>query len=272
MSAKLDDVLFKLQEDLKLKNYAPNTHKAYLRHVRVYQNFYSKSVDELGEAEIRKYLLHLKESGSLSQMKQVVGALRFVYKYTLRQDRINDRISNPRGKRSLPTVLNRKQVIKLFTAVPNVRDRTVLQVMYASGLRLNEAIRLKISDIDSEKMLLQVRHGKGGKERRAMLSPKLLEILRHYYKIYRPKDYLFPGTRKEYISETVIQRACAEAGKRMKLRVFPHALRHSFATHLLDQGTDINLIKELLGHANLQTTLIYTHVSTDAYRKIKDLL
>jgi integrase/recombinase XerD len=272
MSAKLDNFLFKLQEDLQLKNYSTNTHKAYLRHVRAYQNFYSKSVDELGDAEIRKYLLHIKESGSLSQMKQVVGALRFVYKYTLNRDWISNRISYPRGKRKLPTVLSRKQVVKLFTAVPSVRDRTVLQIMYASGLRLNEAIQLQVSDIDSEKMLLRVRNGKGAKERYAMLSPKLLEILRAYYRVYRPKIYLFSGVRQKYVSETVIQRACAEAGKKIGIHVFPHALRHSFATHLLEQGTDINLIKELLGHSNLETTLIYTHVSTDVYRKVKDLL
>jgi len=272
MSAKLNDVLVRLQEDLQLRNYSPHTRKAYLREVKRYQNFYSKSVDELGETEIRKYLLYIKASGSLSQMKQIVGALRFVYKYTLNQEWIKDRISYPKSRKNLPNVLTREQVQELFQAVSNLRNRTALQIIYASGLRLSEALQLRVSDINSNKMLLRVRNGKGSKERYSMLSPKLLEILRNYYKVYRPEDYLFPGNNRAHISETIIQRACAKAGNIIGVRVFPHALRHSFATHLLEQGTDVCLIQLLLGHSKLQTTLIYARVSTDAFRKIKDLL
>ena len=268
----MSEVLTKMEEDLLLRNYSPCTQKAYLWHVRAYQNFYSKSVMELGEAEIRKYLLYMQTNYSLSQMKQAVGALRFVYKYTLSQEWLKDRITYPRQEKTLPKVITQEQVKLLFPAVTNLKSRTVLQTIYGAGLRLQEAIKLKVSDIDSSKMLLFVQHGKGNKERRAMLSPNLLEILRSYYRVYQPKDYLFPGTRQDYISETVIQRACAEAGKAIGALVSPHALRHSFATHLLEQGTDIRLIQELLGHSALRTTLIYTHVSTSVFRSVKDLL
>lgn len=265
-------ILARMQEDLQLRNYSLNTHKAYLWHVKEYQNFYSKSVDELGEAEIRKYLLYLRANASLSHMKQAVGALRFVYKYTLNKEWLKDRISYPRGKKILPKVLTREQVRELFLAVLNLRNRTVLQTIYASGLRLSEAIKLRISDIDSNQMLLRVQNGKSNKERLTILSPNLLAILRNYYKAYRPKDYLFPGTHQDYVSETVIQRACGEAGKTIGIHVFPHVLRHSFATHLLEQGTDIYVIQKLLGHSSLETTLIYTHIATSSFRNIKDLL
>lgn len=268
----MSEVLIKMQEDLRLRNYSLCTQKAYLWHVRAYQNFYSKNVMELGEAEIRKYLLHMQTNYSLSQMKQAVGALRFVYKYTLNLEWLKDRISYPRQERTLPKVITQEQVKLLFAAVPNLKSRTVLQTIYGAGLRLQEGVKLKVSDIDSTKMLLRIRHGKGNKERYSMLSPNLLVILRSYYKTYRPSNYLFPGTRQDYVSETVIQRACAEAGRKIGIEVSPHTLRHSFATHLLVQGTDIRLIQELLGHSALRTTLIYTHVSTSVFRSVKDLL
>ena len=268
----MNSVLTKMQEDLLLRNYSPCTQKAYLWHVRAYQNFYSKDVMELGEAEIRKYLLYMQTNYSLSQMKQAVGALRFVYKYTLNQEWLKDRISYPRQEKTLPRVITQEEVKLLFQAVANLKCRTVLQTIYGAGLRLQEAIKLKVSDIDSKKMLLRIRHGKGNKERNSMLSANLLEILRSYYRVYQPKEYLFAGTRQDYVSETVIQRACAEAGKAIGVSVSPHTLRHSFATHLLEQGTDIRLIQELLGHSALRTTLIYTHVSTSVFRSVKDLL
>jgi len=260
-----------MEEDLVLRNYSSCTKKAYLWHVRAFEKFYSQSVTELQEEEIRKYLLHMRENYSLSQMKQAVGALRFVYKYTLNQEWLKERISYPRGEKSLPKVITQEEVKLLFQAVSNLKTRTVLQTIYASGLRLEEAIKLKVSDIDSSQMLLRIRHGKGNKERQAMLSPNLLTLLRDYYKVYRPKDYLFPGM-KTHVSGTVIQRAVAEAGKKIGVEVSPHTLRHSFATHLLEQGTDIRLIQELLGLSALRTTLIYTHVSTSIFRSVKDLL
>ena len=268
----MSDVMKKMEEDLLLRNYSRCTQKAYLWHVRAYQNFHSKDVMELGEAEIREYLLYMQSNYSLSQMKQAVAALRFVYKYTLNQEWLKERISYPRHEKTLPKVITQEQVKLLFQAIPNLKSRTVCQTLYGAGLRLQEAIRLRISDIDSPKMLLRIRSGKGNKERYSMLSPNLLEILRNYYKVYRPEDYLFPGTHQAYVSEAVIQRACAEAGRRIGAEVSPHTLRHSFATHLLEQGTDIRLIQELLGHSALRTTLIYTHVSTSVFRSVKDLL
>ena len=205
-------------------------------------------------------------------MKQAVGALRFVYNYTLNQEWLKDRISYPRQEKKLLKVINQEDVRKLFAAVPNLKNRTVLKTIYGAGLRLNEAINLKVQDIQSKEMLIFIRHGKGGKQRHAMLSNSLLEILRAYWKVYQPRNYLFSGTHQDYVSASVIQRACLEAGKAIGVSASPHTLRHSFATHLLEQGTDIRLIQELLGHSALRTTLIYTHVSTKVFRSVKDLL
>ena len=155
----MNSVLTKMKEDLLLRNYSPCTQKAYLWHVRAYQNFYSKDVMELGEVEIRNYLLYMQTNYSLSQMKQAVGALRFVYKYTLNQEWLKERISYPRKEKTLPKVITQEQVKLLFPAVANLKSRTVLQTIYGSGLRLQEAIKLKVSDIDSTKMLLRIQQG-----------------------------------------------------------------------------------------------------------------
>ena len=268
----MSEILSRMQEDLQLRNYSVCTKKAYLWHVRAFENFYSKNVDALGETEIRNYLLYIQTNFSLSQMKQAVGALRFVYKYTLNQEWLKDRIVYPRARKTLPKVITKEEVQKLFQAVPNLKNRTVLQTIYGAGLRLNEAINLRVEDVQSREMLLLIRRGKGGKARQAMLSLSLLEILRNYWKAYKPTDYLFKGTLQPYVSASVIQRACREAGEAIGIEVSPHTLRHSFATHLLEAGTDIRLIQELLGHSALRTTLIYTHVSTKIFRNVKDLL
>lgn len=160
----------------------------------------------------------------------------------------------------------------MFEAVNGIKNKTVLQVLYGAGLRLIEGLSLKVSDIDSKEMLLRVRCGKGGRERVAMLSPELLLNFRAYYKVYQPKEWLFPGDNgKFHVSTSVIQRACSQAAKKagIKKKVSPHILRHSFASHLLENNTDIRIIQELLGHRSLKTTMIYTHVSPFMFRKVQ---
>jgi len=258
--------------DLRLRNYSPCTEKAYVWHVARFAKHFGKSPSKLGEKEIRQYLLYLREErqSSQSDFKQAVGALRFLNKYTLNREWLKDRIPYPRRAKKLPVVLSKVEVERLFSEIQNEQHRAILQTAYGSGLRLMEAVTLRVSDVDSKQMLLQVRAGKGAKERKAMLSPELLKLLRSYYRKYQPKDYLFPGKRNHHVSTSVIQRVCKKAAVRagIKKRVTPHTLRHSFATHLLEQGTDLRLIQELLGHASFKTTLIYTHVSDKIFRDV----
>lgn len=180
----------------------------------------------------------------------------------------------PRYKRPLPVVATKKEVAQLLGAVPDHRARVVLSLMYATGLRLNEALSLKVSDIDSGRNVIHVRRGKGGAPREVMLSKTLLEELRIYWCRFRPKEYLFETKNRRRLHESEIQDWCKEACERAQIRtkITPHVLRHSFATHLLEAGTDIRVIQALLGHADINSTLIYTHVSSRCYSKIKDPL
>ena len=263
----------KMREDLRLRNYSPCTEKTYLFHVGYFARHFGRSPDRLGEQEIRQYLKFLREQQrcSLSHYKQAVGALRFFYKYTLGKDWLKERIPYPRKAKTLPIVLTLGEVQLLFEAVDNQRNRVVMQVLYGAGLRLMEGISLRVSDINSKEMYIRVRAGKGQRERRALLSSELLDILQNYWRTYHPTDWLFPRNNPKYhISESVIQRACKRAASQAGITkaVSPHVLRHSFATHLLDDGTDIRIIQELLGHQSLKTTLIYTHVSSLAVRRV----
>ena len=196
--------------DLRLRNYAINTQKAYIWHVEKFAKHFNRSPEELSYNEIREYLLHLRESEkcSLSHMKQAVGALRFCYKYTLGMEWIKDRLKYPRGVMKLPRAVGREEVRAFLGAVDDERCKAALTLIYASGLRLNEALNLKVQDINSKEMYIRVRDGKGNRERRALLSLNLLKALRVYWKKYHPKDFLFSGRCKGHLGESVIQKAC----------------------------------------------------------------
>ena len=277
MEAQSSSLRQRMTEDLRLRNYSKHSEEIYLREVTLFAKHFKRSPEFLGPDEIRQYLVYLREQQkvSLSRMRQAVAALRFVYKYTLGREWLKDRIAYPKQASRLPVVLTQQEVAALLNAVPNHRDRTLLEVLYGAGLRLSEAINLKVSDIDSAEMTLRVRVGKGRRERIAMLSPTLLETLRAYWKEYRPTDWLFPGKDgKRHIGEGVAQTACSRATATAGItkRTSPHTLRHCFASHLLENGTDLRMIQELLGHRSLHSTMVYTHVTPKIYRSIKDPL
>jgi site-specific recombinase XerD len=263
--------------DLRLGNYAPRTCKIYVQCVAQFAAYFGRPPDELGKEEVRTYFTHLVDEKqiSLSSYKQAVSALRFFYGVTLdRQDMIGY-IRPPRSERKLPVVLSQEEIRRLFDAVTNTKHKAALLTAYAGGLRAGEVVGLRIEDIDSERMLIHVRLGKGRKDRTVMLSPHLLEALRHYVREFRPTVWLFPGRNDEKpLSVRSLQHVCAKARAKAGLRkhVTTHTLRHSFATHLLEAGTDLRVIQTLLGHGSVRTTQIYTHVSTHRLRSVRSPL
>lgn len=266
----------RMREDLRLRNYSPLTEKTYIAHVGWYAAYFKRSPLELDLDHARKYLLHLKEERkvSLAHFRQAVGALRFFYKYTAGKEWIKERLSYPKLSKNIPVVLTKQEVASFFAAVADLREKTILSVLYGAGLRLMEALTLEPSDINSKEMYILVRNGKGRRARKAHLSPALLEQLRAYYRVYRPAKWLFDNGKGHHLGDTFVQRACERAATAAGIskRVTPHTLRHSFATHLLEQGTDIRVIGELLGHATLKTTMVYTHVSTKVFRSVTGTL
>jgi site-specific recombinase XerD len=253
--------------DLQLRNYAPSTQNLYLRHVARFATHYGRCPSELGGEEARDYFHQLIETEqvSWSLFNQAVCALRFLYQVTLQRPEMIPHLPFPRQERRLPTVLSVEEVTRFFQAITHPRDRVALLTIYAAGLRVSEVVGLRPADIDSDRMLIHVRQGKGRKDRMVMLSPTLLEELRHYVRWARPYHWLFPGPDPtQHLSARALQRVCRRAGEaaRIRKRVTPHVVRHTFATHLLDAGTDLRIIQTLLGHRSVRTTTIYTHVST----------
>jgi site-specific recombinase XerD len=257
----------RMSEDLRLRNYAPKTQQIYLDHISRFARHFGRSPKHLGAEEIRRYQLHLVEKGvSWSQFNQAVCALRFLYRTTLQQSAAVEQIPFPKQPTRLPRVLSPSEVATLLAAVPNRKHRLVLMANYSAGLRVSEAVHLQVSAIDSARMLIHVRQGKGRKDRQVMLSPVLLEALRLYWRGQRPALWLFPGaTPEQPLSVSSVQKVCGRARRAAGITksVSPHTLRHSFATHLLESGADLRLIQTLLGHRSLQTTQRYTHVAAE---------
>jgi integrase/recombinase XerD len=258
-------------EDLQIRNYAPTTVSAYIRSVAEFAKHFGKSPDLLGPEQIREYQLYLikEKEVSLSSYIQAVCALRFLYSNTLHLAVGVDRIPLPRYEKKLPVILSPSEVKLLLEAPKDLAYRTILSTMYAAGTRISEVAKLQVSDIDSGRGVIWVRGGKGRKDRQALLPPKLLELLRVYFRWKRPKEWLFPGGKPgQPISRESIFRACKEAAGRAGISksVHPHSLRHAFATHLLEAGVDLRTIQILLGHAKLETTARYLHVANTKVR------
>ena len=261
----------RMEQDLKLAGYSPSTRKIYLIYARKFVAHYMRSPELLGEEEIRAWLLQLIEEQHLSPetYRQCFAALKFLYSVTLKRPWLVEYIPHRRTEHKLPAILSPEEVLVLFDAITNRKYRTLLMAAYAGGLRIAEACRLRVEDIDSKRMVITVRHGKGNKDRQVMLSRRLLLLLREYCKtckIFRPADYLFPSSwsPERPIGPESVRKIFRIAREKAGLTkpVTPHSLRHSFATHLLEFGADLRVIQSLLGHASLRTTCRYTHVST----------
>lgn len=252
--------------DLQLKGITIRTQKTYLREVENLAKYFGKSPDELGESEIKEYLLYLRNERKVSEgtYRFYSYGLRFFYKHTLKRDYVMEKILFPKPKKQLPVVLDLKEVNALFEVTTNLKHKAILMTTYASGLRVSEAARLKVADIDSKRMMVRVREGKGGKDRYSLLSHAALECLRTYWKKYRPKEWLFEGQDKSQpISTSSIRYIFnkAKEGAGIKKPATVHTLRHSFATHLIEAGTSLHHVQLLLGHRSPNTTTVYLHVS-----------
>jgi site-specific recombinase XerD len=269
----------RMREEMKLRGLRPSTIKAYLASIRGFVRFHGLSPVDLGKEEIRKYLLHLLEERKLSRstVNQILCGLRFLYCDVLQTPEKVAGFHFPRQRgKKLPVVLSQAEVLRLFEAAHEPIYRTLFMTLYAAGLRIGEACRLKISDIDPDRMQILIRDAKGGKDRQVILSRRLLEALRSHWRQYRPKVWLFCGRGKEEkpLPLRRAQRAFQRARREAKINkaATPHSLRHSFATHLLEQGANIRYIQQLLGHKSVQTTLIYTQFTGEHVLQIRSPL
>ncbi len=268
------EIIKNFQDKLIIENYSEQTIKNYVSALKLFLEYISKlNVQEVTDKEIQNYLYLCKteKKYSFSSMKQVIAAIRYLYLKVFNKpipEALNIELRKPS---ILPTVLSSKEISKILLVTKNLKHKTILVLIYSAGLRLGELINLELGDIDSESMKIHIRGAKGKKDRYVMLSENVLELLREYYKQYKPKKYIIEGQNGGKYSpksvQSVFKRAIKKAGIKKKATV--HTLRHSFATHLLDEGTDIRFIQELLGHKRLETTQIYTHVSSYSINKIK---
>jgi site-specific recombinase XerD len=262
-----------MQRDMVLRNLSPKTQYLYHLAARGLEDHYSKPPDLLNEDEVKAFLVSIVEDRKLSQstLKITYSALRFLYETTLKKGWVIDRIPYPKTVKALPHVLDKSDVRRIIEAAVNLKQKAMLMVTYSAGLRARETSRLRITDIDSKRMLIRVDQGKGNKDRYTLLSQVALETLREYWKEYRPKVWLFPGLNPEhYVSVSYIQvgfkRAKTKAG--ITKPATCHTLRHSFATHLLEDGVDLHTIQVLLGHSSIRTTTVYLHVSKKNLAKV----
>jgi site-specific recombinase XerD len=284
----LQELLVRMDEELVLRGRTRGTRRAYLAHVR---RFYQRRGvgpgcrgrtaadpgEAVGNEEVRQWLLELLRTGrSHSYVSQAVSALRFLHKAVFKRPGPVVDIPRPKPKKTLPKVLSTSEVRRFLAALDAPKYRAIAFVLYAGGLRVSEATRLRVEDIDSDRGQIHVRQGKGQKDRYVMLSPLLLSVLREYARVERPSKWLFPAAHRKdrHVTSRAIQSQVSRAAMRagIKKRVTPHMLRHSFATHLLEAGTDLRRIQELLGHAKISTTVSYTHVARTDLRSIQSPL
>ena len=256
-------------EEMQVRNLAPSTQKIYLGCIARYAQYYGRSPDSLSHEHVRKYLLHLAEETDNSPGWRKVNAcaLRFLYHKTLNVDWPIDRIPLARSARPIPVVLSRAETERFLGAVVGLKWRAILMTLYAAGLRCSEVTHLQVCDLDRERRLIHVRRGKGARQRYSLLADRLLPVLDAYIEIACPGTWLFSGKQPDSpISTAAVYKVCVKTGKRagIQKRVSPHTLRHSFATHLLESGTDLRTIQVLLGHRSLRTTSRYLHVCPTA--------
>ena len=264
----------RMLEDMQVRNLSPHTQASYCQQVSQFARYFGKSPEQLGPEQIREFLLHLiyDRKATPSTIQLYRSALRFLYVTMLKRSWFEEDVAHIKHRPKLPTVLSAEEVTRILDRTTNLKHWTIFATLYATGLRCNELRQLKITDIDSQRMLIHVRHGKGRVPRDINLSPVLLERLRVYWRRLKPKDWLFPS--KQYpdrpLHDKTIRLACNQAAQRAGIgrRVSPHVFRHSCATHLLEASTDLRSIQVLLGHADIQTTARYLRVSTAHLRGI----
>jgi site-specific recombinase XerD len=264
----------RMTEDLILHNRAPRTIRLYVNWVADFARHFHTSPDQLGPEHVRSYRLHLVQERQVScnVPKQARLALQFFYRVTLGRDWVVAKVACPKAAKTLPVVLSPDEMARFLDALDNPKHRALLMTAYAGGLRLAEVARLRVEDIDGARMVIHVRQGKGHKDRDVMLSPRLLAVLREDWATYRPKPYLFPGRQPDRpISVRTVQMVCERAltASGLSKHVPRHTLRHSFATHLLESGTDLRTIQVLLGHPSFSTTARYLHIATAALKSTR---
>jgi integrase/recombinase XerD len=259
-------------EDMTIRKLAPKTQRDYVQRIKNFAAFLGRSPDTASFDDVRRYQLHLASSGvGVPTINQTVSTLRFFFRVTLRRHEIVEHTHIIHEPRKLPVVLSAEEVARLLDAAPGLKYKAALSVAYGAGLRASEVVSLKVSDIDSKRMIIRVEQGKGGKDRNVMLSPSLLELLRTWWAAARPQGWLFPGRDPaQPMTTRQLNRACHAAAQMAEInkRVALHTLRHSFATHLLEQKIDVRVIQVLLGHAKLDTTALYTRVATKTISEV----
>lgn len=259
----------RMVEDMQVRNLSVNTQRVYLQQVSLFARYFNKSPELLGPEQIRAYQIYLTNEKKLAtgSILIAIAALRFLYRVTLKRDwSLAEVIPAPKKPQKLPVVLSPEEVLQFLDCVRSRKHRAVLTTCYAAGLRISEAVALTPRTIDSKRMVLRVEQGKGQKDRYVMLSPKLLEILRVWWRVEKPKDWLFPGDFPgQHITRGAVNRECQKAHRICKIPkpITPHSLRHAFAVHLLEQGTDVRTIQLLLGHRSLATTAKYLRIATN---------
>ena len=262
-----------MREGLKLRGYSPKTIKSYVRHVRLFLGYCSKGADQLAQEDINRYLLYLldEKGNAHSFVSQAVSAIKFLFGHVLMKDDLILNVVRPKKENKLPEVLSQKEVLNILNNVSNLKHKAILSLTYSSGLRVGEVVRLKINDIDSDRMLIHIIQGKGRKDRYTVLSEVALNALREYARESKPAVWLFQGEEAgRHITERTAQRIFENAKEKagIQKKVSVHSLRHSFATHLLEGGIDLRYIQELLGHQSSKTTEIYTHVTEKSIKNI----
>jgi site-specific recombinase XerD len=273
----IQNLIKKMKEEIQLQGYSPKTVDVYLIHIKQFIELHKKDPKVLQQEDVRKYLLFLLEEkeSSHSYANQALSSIKFLYNEVLDKRKVVFNLPRPKKEKKLPVVLSQKEVFNILNSINNYKHRAILFLTYSAGLRVSEVVALKVDNIDSDRMLVRVRQGKGRKDRYSILSEAALKVLREYVKRYDLDKWLFPGGKKGKALTTrsvqrVFKKACRNAN--IKKDVSIHSLRHSFATHLLEKGVDLRYIQELLGHKNSKTTEIYTHVSKKKIKNIRSPL
>jgi len=266
-----------VNKELKLRGYSLKTHKAYLHHIKRYISYFAKDLKELNEKDIRDYMLHLidKKRVSRAYHDQAISAIKFLYDNVLRMPKNAGNLPRPKKEHKVPTVLSQEEIGQILRVITNQKHRAIIMLVYSAGLRVSEIVKLRVEDIDSNRNLIHIKGAKGKKDRYSILPAVALGELKKYWKQYKPNGWLFPGAKMDrHIStrtvEAIFETAVQETSIKKKISV--HTLRHSFATHLLEGGTDLRYIQELLGHKSSKTTEVYTHVSNKDLGRIKSPL